>query len=212
MRVRAEKIKKEGLVFYCVALYNLTQVLLCGWLVYSALVEHQRRGFKLVCNVHDLKEDGMAFIGHIFYLSKALDFVDTMFMIIKGNWRQVSFLHVYHHVAMFFIWWFAVKFCAGGDGIAGPVFNTFVHAVMYTYYLATSLGVTIPGKRYLTQLQMTQLFSVTMHSVLCIALDCKYPHWTQYAQIAFLMSLLYLFWQFYQGAYSKKGRKPRKTA
>mmetsp|Transcript_33933 Transcript_33933/g.104765 ORF Transcript_33933/g.104765 Transcript_33933/m.104765 type:complete len:259 (-) Transcript_33933:62-838(-) len=145
------------------------------------------------------------------YCTKYLDMLDSVFMCLRKKSDQLSFLHVYHHVAMFFIWWFAVKFCAGGDGIAGPVFNTFVHAVMYTYYLATSLGVTIPGKRYLTQLQMTQLFCVTMHSVLVIVLDCKYPHWTQYAQIAFLMSLLYLFWQFYKGAYKGKSGK-RKSA
>merc|ERR1719188_2438532 len=38
-----EKIQKEGLImFSCVAIYNLTQVLLCGWMVYRALVEHRR--------------------------------------------------------------------------------------------------------------------------------------------------------------------------
>merc|ERR1712146_313738 len=99
-----------------------------------------------------------------YYMSKLVDFSDTVFMVLRKKFDQASFLHVYHHVAMFLIWWLAVKFCAGGDGIAGPTFNTFVHAVMYTYYLATSFGVKIPGKRYLTQLQMTQLFSVTMHS------------------------------------------------
>ena len=33
---------------------------------------------------------------HMFYLSKVLDFFDPLFMIVKGNWRQVSLLHVYY--------------------------------------------------------------------------------------------------------------------
>merc|ERR1719238_595689 len=208
MRDRPAFSLKGPMIFY-----NLVVATSNAWMFYGLVSELLAHDYKLICNEVDYSERGtrVAFFVYCYYMSKLIDFSDTAFMVLRRKFDQASFLHVYHHVAMFFIWWFAVKFCAGGDGIAGPVFNTFVHAVMYTYYLGTSLGVTIPGKRYLTQLQMTQLFCVTMHSVLVIVLDCKYPHWTQYAQIAFLMSLLYLFWQFYKGAYKGKSGK-RKSA
>jgi elongation of very long chain fatty acids protein 4 len=193
-------------------LYNVIVASTNAWMFYGFVSEIIAHGYKPICNEVDYSAAGTrtAWLVYCYYMSKLVDFTDTAFMVLRRKFDQASFLHVYHHVAMFLIWWFAVKFCAGGDGIAGPLFNTFVHAVMYTYYLATSLKVHIPGKRYLTQLQMTQLFSVTMHSVLCVALDCKYPHWTQYSQILFLMSLLYLFWAFYKGAYKKGGS--RRTA
>lgn len=187
--------------------YNFIVASTNAWMFYGFVSEIITHGYGPICNEVDYSSTGTrtAWLVYCYYMSKLVDFTDTVFMVLRRKFDQASFLHVYHHVAMFLIWWLAVKFCAGGDGIAGPTFNTFVHAVMYTYYLATSFGIRIPGKRYLTQLQMTQLFSVTMHSVLCVALDCRYPHWTQYAQIAFLMSLLYLFLQFYRGAYKKPG-------
>jgi len=141
----SEKIQKEGLVmFSCVAIYNLTQVVLCGWMVYRAIVEHRRRSFTLVCNVHDLAEDGLAFISHCFYLSKALDFVDTMFMIIKGNWRQVSFLHVYHHFSIFLFYWLNAQCNYDGDAYFSIVLNGSIHFVMYGYYFVTAFNVTVP--------------------------------------------------------------------
>lgn len=37
-------------------------------------------------------------------------------MLMKGNLRQVSFLHVYHHVSISFIWWIISYAAPGGDG------------------------------------------------------------------------------------------------
>ena len=40
----------------------------------------------------------------VFYVSKIYEFVDTLIMLAKGSLRQVSFLHVYHHVTISAIW------------------------------------------------------------------------------------------------------------
>lgn len=32
-----------------------------------------------------------------------LDFMDTVFIILKKSWRQLSFLHVYHHTTIFLV-------------------------------------------------------------------------------------------------------------
>lgn len=45
---------------------------------------------------------------------KYVDLLDTAFMILRGNWRQVSFLHVYHHSSVIFISW--VNASVGYDG------------------------------------------------------------------------------------------------
>lgn len=195
-------------------IYNVIIASTNAWMFVRFVQEIIKHKYSWVCNEVDYSDNGteVAWLVYCYYVSKVIDFSDTAFMILRRKFDQASFLHVYHHVAMFLIWWMAVKWCAGGDGIAGPVFNTFVHAVMYTYYLGTALGVHIPGKRYLTQLQITQLFSVTCHSILSIAFDCRYPQWTMYAQAAFLLSLLYLFVVFYRNAYKKgKTRKASKA-
>jgi len=38
----------------------------------------------------------MAKIIWVFYVSKIVEFIDTVIMVLKKNNRQVSFLHVYH--------------------------------------------------------------------------------------------------------------------
>lgn len=40
---------------------------------------------------------------YIFYLSKVLDFCDTFFIVMGKKWKQLSVLHVYHHVTVFFV-------------------------------------------------------------------------------------------------------------
>ena len=191
--------------------YNAVVVLLNGWMCLSLVEAAWRHGYKPVCNAVDYSDAqaDVAWIVYVYYMSKLVDFSDTFFMVLRRKNNQVSFLHVYHHVAMWVIWWMAVKWAAGGDGIFGPLFNTFVHAVMYTYYLCTTLRITIPGKRYLTQLQMSQLFIVTIYGLVSVGLDCPYPHWTLCTQSLFLVSLLFLFYNFYRHAYKErqKGNK-----
>ena len=36
---------------------------------------------------------------------QVLDFADTVFIIARGKWKQLSFLHYYHHVSIFMIYW-----------------------------------------------------------------------------------------------------------
>lgn len=45
---------------------------------------------------------------YMFYLSKILDFFDTIFIILGKKWNQLSVLHVYHHLTIFFVSFIAV--------------------------------------------------------------------------------------------------------
>merc|ERR1719440_2727366 len=127
-------------------------------MVYASIVEHRRRGFSLVCNEHDLTQDGMAFVLHIFYLSKVLDFADTVFMIVKSNWRQVSFLHVYHHSSIFLIYWLNANAFYDADIYFTIVLNGAIHFIMYGYYFATAFNVKVPIfiKKPITNAQLIQ--------------------------------------------------------
>ena len=55
----------------------------------------------------------------MFYFSKLIQFLDTLFFILRKKDSQITFLHVYHHASMLFIWWIAVKWFAGGMGELG---------------------------------------------------------------------------------------------
>jgi len=202
-----EKIQKEGLImFSCVAIYNLTQVILCGWMVYRAIVEHRRRGFALVCNVHDLAEDGIAFISHCFYLSKALDFVDTMFMIIKGNWRQVSFLHVYHHFSIFLFYWLNAQCNYDGDAYFSIVLNGSIHFIMYGYYFATAFNVSVPMfiKKTITNSQLTQFCLMEAQGVALLTMEgCGASRRVTILYMVYISTMLVLFMNFKRQNYKK---------
>lgn len=190
-------------------LYNMVVIALNVYMLQGFLVEAYRADYGLICNPIDLSPKGLpvAWYVYVYYLSKVLDFSDTVFIILRKKFDQLSFLHVYHHSFMFWIWWIGSKYGNGGDAIFGPMCNAFIHTVMYTYYLAAALKVHIPGKKYLTQMQMIQFFVVVTHSILNVALGCPFPHRLQIAQIIFLCTLFALFLNFYRKAYQPRHGK-----
>lgn len=57
----------------------------------------------LPCNAFDNANPVMGNVLYMFYLSKLLDFMDTFFIIVGKKWNQLSLLHVYHHLTIFFV-------------------------------------------------------------------------------------------------------------
>lgn len=39
-------------------------------------------------------------IVYMYYLNKLTDLIETVFFVMKKSWRQVTFLHVYHHASV----------------------------------------------------------------------------------------------------------------
>jgi GNS1/SUR4 family len=97
-------------------------------------------------------------IAWLFYLSKFWEFVDTAILIVKR--KPVSFLQSYHHFgAVLTVWVFVVTRCSYIQVFI--VMNTFVHAVMYTYFglsLTRFNWVMAWAKRYITRMQIFQFF------------------------------------------------------
>ena len=105
-------------------------------------------------------------------------------MVLKKNFHQITFLHIYHHVSIFLIWWFIILAYPFGDceqliffrflrlklqpssppsshlafflAYFGASQNSFVHVVMYSYYFMSLLKIPVPWKQYITYMQMLQ--------------------------------------------------------
>ncbi|KAK7412071.1 hypothetical protein VNO78_03517 [Psophocarpus tetragonolobus] len=99
------------------------------------------------------------FWAYMFYLSKILEFLDTLFIVVSGSMRRLSFLHVYHHatvVLMCYIW---LNTSQSLFPIA-LLTNASVHVIMYSYYFLCAIGIRPSWKRALTNCQILQfLFS-----------------------------------------------------
>jgi len=111
------------------------------------------------------KGHGLARVLWVFYATKLFEFLDTVIMVFRHKYDQISFLHVYHHVSVFLIWWFNVYYYPGGEAWPSAWLNSFVHVWMYSYYLLSTVGFNPFWKRYLTQLQITQLALFVLQGV-----------------------------------------------
>ena len=84
--------------------YNVVQIMLCSYMcIESAVRAYDAKYTLLPCNPFNQTNPPIAFILYVFYLSKILDFFDTFFIICEKRWKQLSFLHVYHHFSIFMV-------------------------------------------------------------------------------------------------------------
>ncbi|KAL7901464.1 fatty acid elongase [Trichoderma sp. TUCIM 5745] len=99
--------------------------------------------------------EGLDFYGWIFYLSKFYEVLDTFIILAKGKYS--STLQTYHHAGAMMCMWAGMRYMASPIWIF-CLFNSFIHALMYTYYTLSAFSIKIPNvmKRTLTSMQITQ--------------------------------------------------------
>jgi phosphatidylglycerophosphate synthase len=85
-----------------------------------------------------------------------------IFFVLRKKDEHVSLLHVVHHGIMPMSVWFGVRFTPGGHSTFFGLLNTFVHIVMYFYYMVAAMGPQyqkfIWWKKYLTAFQMVRSY------------------------------------------------------
>lgn len=147
------------------------------------------------------------FWAYVFYLSKILEFLDTL-LILLGR-RRLSFLHVYHHavvVVMCYVWLEAAQSLLP----LALVTNAAVHTLMYAYYLLAAAGRRPAWKRVVTDVQIGQFVFSFAASGVMLYLHLTGPSsgcsgiraWCFNA--LFNASLLLLFLDFHSKNYSQK--------
>ncbi|KAM3961927.1 very long chain fatty acid elongase 7 [Aphomia sociella] len=195
--------------------YNAFQVIACAYLFYKSIILAWGWDYKWLCEPVDYsnneKSINIAITTYYYFWLKVIDLLDTVFFVLRKKFSQVSFLHVYHHTGMVMLIWGAVTYFPGGHGTLVGAINSFVHVVMYGYYLLTvakpSLKGSIWWKKYITQLQILQFFWCVVHmSVIVFMPDCAYPRWTAAVFLPQNLFMLILFVDFYIKEYIKKPR------
>ena len=117
-------------------LYNVSQIFLCAYMTIEAGMIGYRNQYTFFapCNTFNAMAAPTANLLWLFYISKVWDFWDTIFIIMNKKWRQLSFLHVYHHTTIFLFYWLNANVNYDGDIFVTILLNGFIHTVMYTYY------------------------------------------------------------------------------
>ncbi|KAJ8667636.1 hypothetical protein QAD02_009299, partial [Eretmocerus hayati] len=196
--------------------YNLLQVIFSAWLFYEIGMSGWLTGdYSLRCQPVDYSDRPqtlrMVHASWWYYFSKFTEFMDTIFFVLRKKTDHVSTLHVIHHGCMPMSVWFGVKFTPGGHSTFFGLLNTFVHIVMYTYYLLAALGPRIQPylwwKKYLTAFQMLQFVAIMVHAFQLLFINCNYPKafvwWIGMHAVMFF----FLFRDFYQQSYAQKTKK-----
>ncbi|XP_023018366.2 very long chain fatty acid elongase AAEL008004 [Leptinotarsa decemlineata] len=193
--------------------YNLFQVIFSSWLFYRFASGGWLTGeYNFICQPLDTSTSPQALMMvssmYWYFISKYTEFLDTIFFVMRKKYQQITTLHVIHHGIMPFGAWIAAAYSPGGQVTFVPLLNTFVHIIMYSYYLLSALGPEIQKylwwKKYLTGLQITQFIAVIIQSSQPLFIECPYPKAISYWVTCETGLFLYLFKKFYDGAYNKK--------
>eukprot|EP01027_Heterolobosea_sp_BB2_P005587 GEZU01008523.1.p2 GENE.GEZU01008523.1~~GEZU01008523.1.p2 ORF type:complete len:168 (+),score=73.46 GEZU01008523.1:512-1015(+) len=146
-------------------------------------------------------------------------------MILKKNFRQVTFLHVYHHGSIFFISWLGMRHAPGGDAYLAAIINSGVHVVMYTYYFCVPLARSMKEsksknplflaarslinsflkvKKVITLMQLTQFCIIFTRDIIVLLFEGEnFPHSLTMVKIeaGYMVSMVVFFMNFYLHSY-----------
>lgn len=171
-------------------------------------------GYSLYCqgiNYADRSPQTMELITSLYYYTfvRILDFLDTIFFVLRKKFSHVSVLHVSHHCIVVTIGWYGAHHGYEGQPMFGTCINMFVHVIMYTYYFLASFGPRFERylfwKRYLTQLQLIQFVVATGHLMVpMFESSCYFPLDHVVVVLGPTLFFLAMFSRFYVQTYLKK--------
>nr|CAB3242245.1 elongation of very long chain fatty acids protein 6 [Phallusia mammillata] len=169
----------------------------------------------VICSKEFYKGPIVRFWGPVFVSSKILEYMDTMFIILRK--QKLIFLHWYHHMTVsLFAWWtYGAQFAGGGVFMT---VNYAVHAMMYSYYAVRAANIRVP--RWIAVV-------ITASQIIQMIIGC----WTVYAvniwrgdgscrsswEHIFYGGIMYssyfvLFLHFFNSAYLNKPRRGKPEA
>ena len=133
-----------------------------------------------------------------YWITKHIELLDTVFMILRHRQRQISVLHVFHHSSMLLLSDYAYRIYPWTT-IGVPLgLNSFVHVVLYFYYGLTAYNPNqAPSwKRRLTEIQLFQF-------LLDLIYACYGYVWHGFCIYGFFYgaTMLIMFGNFYYRAY-----------
>ncbi|EON62199.1 hypothetical protein W97_01419 [Coniosporium apollinis CBS 100218] len=160
-----------------------------SWGIKNKLIHLGQLGTPDPTDVGRLWNEGLAFWGWFFYLSKFYEVLDTAIIIAKG--KRSSTLQTYHHAGAMLCMWAGIRY------MSPPIWmfvciNSGIHALMYTYYTLSALGVRVPQriKRALTTMQIAQFVIGTLFAASHLFVSYTVPISTPYTVVTKVRELV----------------------
>ena len=122
-----------------------------------------------------------------------------------GKYLQVNDVYKWTNKP-FFLWTLSL-YSIGQMEVFLMVLNSYVHIIMYSYYLLSSYknldGILRIVKPFITAIQIVQLLGLLGQSFVALQPSCGATK-LFYSIIPNIMALVYMFYQFYQKSYKKE--------
>ncbi|KAJ2971911.1 hypothetical protein NUW58_g9294 [Xylaria curta] len=173
-----------------------------------------------------LWNNGLAFYGWLFYISKFYEVFDTLIILAKGKFS--STLQTYHHAGAMMAMWAGMRYMSVPIWIF-VFFNSAIHSLMYTYYTVTAFNIRVPTlvKRSLTSLQISQFIigasAAMVHSFISYlvpvhvagsgtkyqkvnCIDTTGQTFAIWLNVTYLAPLTYLFVSFFIASYLRRSK------
>ncbi|CAE8615478.1 unnamed protein product [Polarella glacialis] len=192
--------------------YNAICVALAGYVVWGIVYILATEDRSFVCNTTvtpgsaEDKSGSAAFLAQVFwvfYAQKFWEFLDTWFFIARKSFRQVTFLHVFHHCSINLVVGLILPFEFNGDMYLPILLNAAVHVLMYSHYLVSALGLPTPWRPFLTSLQLLQFMLIATQSAMSLSRgdSCGGPYFGKIVLVGYMGSMLLLFGNFFLKSY-----------
>ncbi|XP_036334567.1 elongation of very long chain fatty acids protein-like [Rhagoletis pomonella] len=203
-----------------ILVYNFLQVIVNCWLSYvfvATFYTHRAEVPDFGCLTkfqHSPKLEKLNVYGvYAFYMLKVIDYIETVFFVLRKSFKQVSFLHVYHHIMMsLFLYYLGTYYGSAGQYASVVALNCAVHAFMYTYYFVSALQPNMKlglwWKKYITILQLSHFVLVLFHHSypLLFRPKCDFPKGLLWFAVCQALIMLWLFGNFYRRTYMRVGQ------
>ncbi|KAH8369582.1 hypothetical protein KR093_000216, partial [Drosophila rubida] len=148
-------------------------------------------------------------ITYAFMINKMVDLLDTIFILLRKSYKQITTLHVFHHAVMVYItFWVHRLYGIGGQLMTMELLNTFVHTLMYSYYMISAIYPGLKGslwwKKYITKIQIIQFVLILLHSIYTLFTPgCEYPLIIHFIIVSLSITFIVMFTTFYIRVYNK---------
>lgn len=192
-------------LYYVSIIHNSALIVFSAWTTASVVAMLYKYGVVYQSGYYFQHADFDRII-YYFYLSKYYEFADTFLLYLQG--KRPIFLQKYHHIGAVISWHVAYTYQI--DCVWMPTLvNSFIHTIMYSYYLATLFKVNQVRKfkMYITTMQLAQFIMLMSYSMI------KYypPNETVFKYVLtqlfcnlYAFGLVVLFGKFYYTTYLAK--------
>ncbi|XP_026485986.2 very long chain fatty acid elongase 7-like [Vanessa tameamea] len=192
-------------------LYNIAQILLSIYMISQGTTYILFYNFNMNCQGLETDEDTARWMARevwTYYMIKISELLDTVLFVLRKSNRQITPLHLHHHMLMTVSAWFATTYVPGGQGILIGYVNAFVHMIMYTYYFIAGCGDKYKKylwwKKHVTELQLAQFVFLELHSINSLFYECQYNLIYKLLTIFYATFFIKSFGSFYYNNYIKK--------